>query len=84
MKGEQVYNTWKNGKRQIDVSEGFADELMNRVHQYEQRKNRAFVGLLRLLGLISEHPLAQAGLLIAGAIAGLIRVAFVVCMFLKC
>ena len=84
MRSEEIYNTWKDKKHQIDVSDGFADKVMNRVRRYEQGKSEGLAGLRSLVDVISGHPLAQAGLVVAGAIAGLIRVAFVVCTFLRC
>ena len=84
MRSDEVYNTWKDKKHQIDVGDSFADEVMNQVRRYEQGKSRRLAGLRLLVDVISGHPLAQGGLVLAGAIAGLIRVAFVVCAFLRC
>lgn len=84
MRSDEVYNTWKDRKHQIDVGDSFADEVMNQVRRYDQGKNGRLAGLRLLVDLISGHPLAQAGIVVAGAVAGLIRVAFVVCAFLKC
>lgn len=84
MRSEELYNAWKDGKRKIDVGKGFADEVMDQVRRYEQGKSRRFAGLRLLVDVISEHPLAQAGLVVAGAVAGFVRVVLVVCMFLRC
>ena len=84
MRSDEVYNTWKDKKHQIDVGDNFADEVMNRIRRYERDKSRGLAGLRLLVDVISGHPLAQAGLVAAGAVAGIIRVAFVVCTFLRC
>ena len=83
MKSEEVYDTWKEEKSQIDIRQDFADEVMNQVYQYAQKKRKALFDLQWRIDLISAHPLAKAGLIAAGAIAGFVRVAFVVCMFLS-
>ncbi len=82
MKSEEVYDTWKEEKSQIDIREDFTDEVMNQVYQYAQKKRKPLFDVQRLSELISAHPLAKAGLIAAGAVAGFLRVAFVVCVFL--
>ncbi len=83
MKSEEVYDTWKEEKSQINLGEDFADEVMNQVYQYAQKKRKPLFDAQWLVELISAHPLAKAGLVTAGAVAGFVRVAFVVCMFLN-
>jgi hypothetical protein len=82
MKSEEVFNAWKEEKSQIDLSENFADEVMNQVYQYAQKKREPLFDVQWLVELISAHPLAKAGLIAAGAVAGFIRMAFTVYMFL--
>ncbi|MHC4461577.1 MAG: hypothetical protein ACYS30_09090 [Planctomycetota bacterium] len=82
MKSEEVYNAWKERKSQIEISENFTDEVMNQVYQHAQKKRKSMFDMRQLVELISAHPLAKAGLVAAGAVAGFVRVAFVVCMFL--
>lgn len=82
MKSEEVYDTWKEEKSQIDIREDFADEVMNQVYQYAQKKRKLLFDVQWLVELISAHPLAKVGLVTAGAIAGFIRMAFTVYMFL--
>ena len=82
MKRQEVYNAWKERKSQIEISENFTDEVMNQVYQHAQKKRKPMFDVDRLIERISAHPLAQAGLIAAGAVAGFVRVAFVVCVFL--
>jgi len=82
MKSEEVYDTWKEEKSQIDIRQDFADEVMNQVYQYERNKKKPLLDMQRFVEVISAHPLAKAGLIAAGAIAGFIRMAFTVYMFL--
>ena len=74
MKENEVYESWKQEKRQIDVSQDFTSRVMNAIHQWEDRKNVPLLKMERLIELISFHPLAKIGLVTAGAVTGIIRV----------
>ncbi len=78
MKSEEVYDTWKEEKSQIDIRENFTDEVMNQVYQYAQKKRKPIFDMRQLVELISAHPLAKVGLVVIGALTGLARVAFVI------
>ncbi len=82
MKSEEVINNWKEQRSRIEVGENFAEGVMNRVYQYERLKRKPLFDVQRFLELISARPLAKAGLITAGAIAGFIRMALTVYMFL--
>ena len=84
MKRQEVYNAWKEKKRQVDISEDFTDETMNQIHQYEQRKRKPLFDIQWFVELVSAHPLAKAGMIAAGAVAGFIRLVFVVYAVLGC
>ena len=81
MKNEEHYNTWIQSKRQIDISNNFADELMSRIYQYEHDKRKSLFDTQELIELISSHPFVKAGLVTAGAVTGLIRIIFVIYTF---
>ncbi len=84
MKSEEIYNKWKEHKRQIDLREGFADEVMNRIHRYEREKKRPLFEVQQLIDLISAHRFAKAAVLTAGAAVGLVRFILVAYAFLAC
>ena len=84
MKSEKIYNAWKERKSQIDIRENFADEVMNQIYQYERDKGRPLFDVQRLIELISAHRFVKAGVVTAGAAAGLVRIIFVVYAFLAC
>lgn len=73
MKDHEVYETWKQKKRQIDVSRNFTDRVMNEVYQWEQSRNVYQLKMERLIELISFHPLAKIGLISAAAFTGIVR-----------
>lgn len=73
MKKDEVYESWKQDKRQIDVSQNFTDRVMNKVYQWEQSRKSPQAIIERLIELISFHPLAKIGLVAAGAVMGIIR-----------
>lgn len=83
MKSEEVYGTWKEEKNQVDIRENFTDEVMNQVYQYAQKKRKPLFDVQWLIELISAHPLAKAGLVAAGAVTGLIRLAFMIVVILS-
>jgi uncharacterized protein (DUF488 family) len=73
MKDHEDYKSWRQEKRQIDVSQNFADRVMNQVYQWEQSKTISLLKMDRLIELISFHPLAKFGLVAAGAATGIVR-----------
>ena len=73
MKDHEVYESWRQEKRQIDVSHNFLDRVMNRVYQWEQSRKKTLFTTERLIELISFHPLAKLGLVSAGAVTGIVR-----------
>ncbi|MHC4727230.1 MAG: hypothetical protein ACYS17_08355 [Planctomycetota bacterium] len=84
MKSEEIYNTWKEHKSQIDLRENFADEVMNRIYRYERDKRRPMFDVQGLIELISKHRFAKAAVVMAGAATGLVRIMFVIYTFLAC
>ena len=73
MKDHKVYESWKQEKQQIDVSQNFTGRVMNQVYQLEQSKKSPRLKIERLIELISFHPLAKTGLVAAGAVTGIVR-----------
>ena len=73
MKNNGVYESWKQEKRQIDVSEDFTDRVMNEMYQWEHSRKNSRFAIEKLIELISFHPLAKIGLVSAGAVAGIVR-----------
>ncbi len=73
MKDNEVYESWRQEKRQIDVSPNFTDRAMNQVFQWEQSRKKPLFTMERLIELISFHPLAKTGLVAAGGVTGIVR-----------
>ena len=84
MRSEELYNAWKDTKRQVDVGDGFADEVMDQLYRYEGQKRPPLFEWHGLIELVSAHPLAKVGLIAIGAVTGLVRIMFVVYAFLGC
>jgi hypothetical protein len=82
MKRQEVYNAWKEKKNRIDVREHFTDEVMNQLYQYEQKKRKPLFDYQQFIELISANLPAQAALIVAGAVAGLGRVIFMIAVIL--
>ncbi|MBL7153793.1 MAG: hypothetical protein ISS79_08750 [Phycisphaerae bacterium] len=83
MKSERTCEAWKQKHRQIEVRDEFADTVMNQIYQCEQKRGKSLLDMRWLAELVSEHWLVKAGVLAAGAAAGLARAAFVICAFLR-
>ncbi len=83
MKSEEIFDSWKRQRRQVEVREDFTDGVMSRIYKYEQNKRKTLFDVQNLIKLISAHPLAQAALILAGSVAGIIRVVFLVSMILE-
>ena len=83
MKSEEDYNIWKGQKNQIEVGRNFKEGVMSKIYQYEQKKSKHLFDVQRLVEFITVNPLARAGLVAAGAVAGFVRLVFVVYMFLR-
>jgi len=73
MNEHEVYESWKQEKRQIDISQNFTGRVMNQVFQWEQSRKSPQLKIERLIELISFHPLAKMGLVAAGAVTGIVR-----------
>jgi len=83
MKTEEIYNTWKEQKSQVEVGKGFSDKVMNQIRRYEQNKRKSLFDVQSLIEFMSAHTLAKAGLILTGGVVGFIRVVFVVTMVLE-
>ncbi|GAG26805.1 unnamed protein product [marine sediment metagenome] len=83
MKTEEIYNTWKEQKSQIEVGKGFSDKVMSQIHQYEQNKRKSLFDVQSLIELMSAHTLAKAGLILTGGVVGFIRVVLMFRMVLE-
>jgi len=73
MNENEVYESWRQEKHQIDVSQNFTDRVMNQVYQLEQSGKSPLLKTERLIELISFHPLAKTGLVAVGAAMGIVR-----------
>lgn len=78
MRSNKVYESWKQKKCQVEVSQNFTDGVMDEIYQLEQNRNITQLEMNRLIELISFHPLAKTGLVAAGAIIGIVRVIIMV------
>ena len=83
MNNEDIYNTWKEKKHQVEISESFTDSVMNQIRRYEQKKRKSLFDVQSLIELMSAHTLAKAGLILTGGVVGFIRVVLMFRMVLE-
>ena len=84
MKSEEIYNSWNRQKMKIDIDENFSGNVMKRISAYEQTKAKPLFDIQHFVEIISNHPLAKAGLIAAGLIGGIIRTGFTLYAILGC
>ena len=84
MKRQEVYDAWREKKRQVNIREKFIDELMGRINLYEQKKRKPLFDIQPFVELVFSHPIGKAASIAAGVLIGLTRIAFIICSFLKC
>ena len=83
MKCQELYDTWKKTKNQIEIRDNFTDDVMRHVYQYEQERGKTSFDMRWLVKLVSAHPLAQAALVAVGAMTGFIRIVFIILVILS-
>ena len=76
MKSEKFYDDWMKQRNQIEIGENFTQDVMGQIYQYEQRRKRPLFNMEWFFEFVSANSLAKLGLVTAGVIAGLIRMAF--------
>jgi len=74
MKNEEIINSWKNQRNQIEVGQNFTEEVMVQIHHYEQKKRKPLFDAQRFVELISVHPLIKTGMVLASVVIGFVRV----------
>ena len=69
---------WKEQKTKTQTCHDFGGKVMNQIHQYEQQRPKPLFDMNRLTEFISMHPLAKAAMVAAGALTGIIRIAYMI------
>jgi len=78
MKKNEVYESWRQEKSQIDIGQNFTGEVMDQINAWEQSRNFRWFNVARFVELISFHPLAKTGFVAAGAVTGIVRLIIMV------
>ena len=84
MKSKDIYDAWKQQAKHIEISDGFSDELMSRVHSLENQPRRPWLDLDTILEHIGARPFVKFALVGAGAVAGFLRVFLAAYALLSC
>jgi hypothetical protein len=80
MKNQDIYNAWKEKNMQIDITEDFADSVMDTIRRHRKHRLKLLLDLQRFIEVFSHNPITQAALLVAGTTAGVARIALVFSM----
>ena len=82
MNNEQIYRLWKEQKGNVEISEDFSGKVMRQIFRYQEKKRKSLFDIYRLIDLISANTMAKAAMITCGAIAGFVRIAFMIRMVL--
>lgn len=83
MKPDEIYDSWRQKKRHVDVRADFCDQVMNRICALERERAIRLFGIEKLATLVSLHPMARAALVAAGAFAGFVRLGLMINVILN-
>lgn len=82
MKSEEIYNAWIEKRCQVIIPESFTEEVMKKVHSYEQQKSKPLFNQDRLVLFLCRNSFAKVGLCFIGMILGLARVTLIIFSYL--
>jgi hypothetical protein len=74
MDKKKLYDGWIEKNMQVEINKSFPDKVMSRIYQYEQRPK--WFDVQRLIEIISAHTIIRNSMVAAGAIAGFIRIVY--------
>lgn len=81
MNVESRYLAWKRSKSTVEVPEGFADEVMDRIRSGEVPWHLPSTAA-RILDWTSSRPAVKAALFVLAALLGFIRLSCILCVLL--
>jgi hypothetical protein len=81
MDKKKLYESWIEKKNQVEINKSFPDKVMNQIYQYDQRPR--WFDIQRLIDVISAHSIIKDGLVVAGVVAGFVRLAVMILMILN-
>ncbi len=83
MKITERYRAWAEQKKQIDISDGFAGELMTQVRQYQDTKEKGLFDSQQFLEWLSGRFWAKGALAVIAAGLGFVRLVCVIVTILN-
>jgi hypothetical protein len=83
MKHEEMFNTWKRHKEQIEVSPGFPEQVMARLREGRAAGHARAVASVSGLGRVVARPWAKAAVVVLGVLAGLVRIVLTLDLILR-
>jgi len=84
MKAEEILKLWTDRKLQINPEGDFSSKVMCRIYKYEEQRRKPLFNISRLVEIATSNPLAKAAMIMIAAMAGVLRVVFLLCTFLWC
>jgi len=84
MKNEEILKLWTDRKLQMETEGDFSAKVMSRIYKYEEQRKKPLFNISRLVEIATSNPLAKAAMIMTAAMAGVLRVVFLLCTFLWC
>ena len=76
MNRQEIYDSWKNQRSQMDIRNDFSENLMDQVYKYEQKRNKPVFDYQRFIKIVSYQLSVRTAILVVGAAMGLVRFLF--------
>jgi hypothetical protein len=84
MKTEEILKLWADTKLQINPEGDFSSKVMSRIYEYDRQRKKPLFDISWLVEIATSNPLAKAAMIMTAAMAGVLRVVFLMCTLLWC
>ena len=83
MTSDDLYSSWRRGRRQVDVDDGFADRVMERIDERDLVQRRPSAAPLeRRPSRLAWRVQLAAAVFVVGLSIGLVRASFLIVFLL--
>ena len=83
MNRQDLFNTWKEHKEEVEVSRGFSERVMTHVARREVTRRTSITTSTSWLKQVAARPWARAAIVILGVSIGLVRIIMTLDLILR-
>ena len=84
MKAEEILKLWIDRKLQINPEGDFSSKVMSRIYRYEEQRKKPLFDISWLMEIAASNPFAKAAMIMTAAMAGVLKVVFLLFTILWC